>query len=300
VSIPYTFRLITLACLGLLCSQAVCAEDFGDSLVIVISGGLRGRVNGCGCSSGPEGGLDRRVTLFRGLFGDSQPVGLDCGAILDLDPEGGIARSRCMIAGLAREGLQVVGVSGRDLYYGAKFLKDAADRAGISLVSANLTEPNGGTPFPMWQTVSVNGSLIAVTSLCEPLPRMAAPGSISSTAPDSALKNLNNSVPPGVALRVLLTDMAEASLRSLLISTDLFDVALTCSRQVFSATPFQSGKCMVIHPEPDGRSLEVLTLPRAGPASQGRVIRLPVTRSTLSDQATLKWLEECLNTPRDK
>jgi len=266
----------------------------GDSLVLLVSGGTRGRVNGCNCSSGPQGGIERRASLVADILQGRSPFGFDCGAMLDLDPQGGMARSRCMIEGLARQGVKVAGVAGRDLYYGAKFLSDAAASAGVTLVSANLKNSSGGQAFTEWTTVSYDGTLFAVTSLCEPLPRFASPQSLTTEEPDSILKRLEATA-PAADYHILLTDLGEASLRQLLNNSDLFDIALTCSRQVYTATPFSVRNALVHHPEPDGRSAEAIVLPRSGKAANARLIRKPIERLTPAHTPTVEWLNDCLS-----
>jgi hypothetical protein len=99
-------------------------------------------------------------------------------------------------------------------------------------------------------------------------------------------------------LTLLLTDFDEAELRKLLLSTDLFGVAVTCSRQIYSATPFVVGKCLIDHPEPDGRSVEALILPPDDP-SNGRQLSGIIEIRTPADTETTEWLKRCLAAPRE-
>lgn len=294
-----TARLLAAFVLAFGWSNAADAEGgFGDSLLVLISGGMRGRAEGCGCSGGSLGGLDRRATVVRELVGAAPYVGVDCGAILDLDPEGGRTRSHCSIAGLARQGLKVIGATSRDLFYGPNFLRDAAHHAGVTVVSANLTvfARPATRLFDEWAHFELQGAQIAVTSLCAPAPARTGgqPESWTAVTPDSLLPSLQASIPPHAACVVLLTDLDEAALRRLLNQSDLFDVAVTSSRQTFTATPFRVGRCVVIHPEADGRSVDALVIPRSGRAAEGRHIRLPVTLRAPADAATADWLKECL------
>ena len=112
------------------------AEQQG--ITLIVTGGYRGRVEGCNCPGGLTGGLSQRIVMSNERFPNQMLSGLDCGAILDLDPEMGRFTSRCTIFGLAKLGLKVIGVTPRDLFYGVEFLKSIADSAGVQLVSANL------------------------------------------------------------------------------------------------------------------------------------------------------------------
>ncbi len=278
--------------------QAVFAHTFGDSLIIVYSGGLRGRAEGCGCSSGPQGGLDRRTTLLKQNLGDAPYFALDCGGILDLDPEGGMIRSRCTISGLARENLKAIAVSSRDLFYGTKFLSEVAKQTGVKLLSFNIARPNDASKsyYDQWMVIETGGKVVAVTGLTMPLqPRGGvATESWITLSPDSVFGLINNSRPANADITILLTDLDEATLRRFLQKTALFDFAFTSSSQVFSATPFEIGKCFVQHPENNGRSFEVVIIPPDGKASGARFLRLPIARTTPVDSETAAWLKECL------
>ena len=205
-----------------------------------------------------------------------------------------MARSRCSLKGLARQGLKIVGVAGRDLYYGRSFLDEAASSASVQLTSANIIGTNGKAVYPLWLSIEVKGVEVAVASLAETLPRQAAPGSLTTSPPDSVIATLEQTIPPNAKLRVLLTDLAEAPLRTLLNQTSLFDVALTSSRQIYTATPFMVGSCVVIHPEPDGRSLEAFIIPPDLRVAAGWMLRRPIERTTPEDPQFTNWLNDCL------
>ncbi len=293
-----TWRSIIAVLGSLLLVPQLFANPFGDSLVVVFTGGMRGRADGCGCSSGPQGGLDRRATLLRQSLGDAPTIALDCGGILDLDPEGGLAKSRCTISGLAREGLRAISVSSRDLFYGTKFLGEVAGKTGVKLLSLNIVHsPDTGKPFyDRWMVIDFAGKSVAVTGVSQPVqPRSGIePGEWISLPPDSLYPLLAATHPVNADLTILLTDLDEASLRRFLDKTTLFDLAFTSSLQVYSATPFEVGKCLVQRPDNDGRSFEAVIIPASGDATNSRFIRSPITKTVPADPATSDWLRECL------
>ncbi len=290
---------LVLAFVGcLILQQSLLAHSFGDSLVVVYTGGMRGRANGCGCNSGPEGGLDRRTTLLKQQLGDASYIALDCGGILDLDPEGGMYRSKCTIRGLAREELKAIAVSSRDLFYGTKFLSDVASETGVKLLSCNivLNADKSKSLYDRSLTISFGGREIIVTGLTLPVqPRSGIEqGSWTALAPDSIHEQLDSARLSEADLSILLTDLDEASLRRFLQTTDAFDIALTSSPQVYSATPFKIGTCIVLHPDNSGRSFEAMIVPPYGDLAGIRLIRQPISRTTPPDPETAKWLEDCL------
>jgi len=285
----------------LLLVMPVVAADFGDSLVIVFSGGMRGRADGCGCSSGPQGGLDRRTTILKQHLGAAPYFALDCGGILDLDPDGGLLRSKCTIKGLARENLKAIAVSSRDLFYGTKFLSDVAAETGVELLSLNIVQSlnREATLYRQWLTIPFNNRLIAVTGITSPVqPRSGMESNAWLTlSPDSLGHQLEKERIPAADVTVLLTDLDEASLRRLLGGVSVFDIAITSSPQVYSATPFRVGKCVVLHPENSGRAFDALVVPPAGGSQGIRFISQPIARSTVPDAGTAAWLKECLRSP---
>jgi len=287
-----------LAAIASLLPQLLFASSFGDSLVVVYTGGMRGRAEGCGCSSGPQGGLDRRTTLLKQSLGDSPYFALDCGGILDLDPDGGTARSRCTISGLAREGLKAISVSSRDLFYGTKFLENLAKEAGVTLLSLNIVSTTGlrRTLYERWMTIDAAGKKIMVTGLTMPVQTRSGleQGSWIALSPDSIPSLLDTSRIADASLVILLTDLDEASLRRFLLSTSVFDIAITSSQQVYSATPFRVRDCLVLHPDNDGRSFEAIIIPANGDVFNSRFLHQSVTRTTASDPTTAAFLKECM------
>jgi hypothetical protein len=271
--------------------------DFGDSLVVIISGNMRGRATGCGCPSGPQGGLDRRATLLRENFGITGNFGVDCGGILDLDPAGGMNRSRCTIEELATQGLKVIGANVRDLYYGVDYLKKTTSNAGVKVVCANLVKPgrNSELLFDEWSIFEHSGQIYAIAGLSAFQPPKAGvePGSWMTLQPDSVLARLQQSKPKRSTYTILLTDLDEAALRQLLTRTTIFDLAITGSRQVYSATPFTVGRTAVLHPETDGKALEAWIRSGKRP-NGGRAARWMTDVETPPDNAARKRIDDCL------
>lgn len=264
---------------------------------MVYTGGLRGRINGCDCSSGFEGGIDRRVTLLNRSLGDANYLALDCGGILDLDPEGGLARSRCMISGLARQKLQAIGVGARDLFYGIKFLSAAASESDVELLSLNIMNARNPTLplFRQWQVFEWGEHSVAVTAISASIQsRGGESGSWIVIPPDSLHPVIEATQPPGEHITILLTDLDEPSLRRFLNNSPLFDFVFTSSSQVYSATPFLVGKCLVEHPSNSGRSFDALIAPLYSPPASSRFIHQPVTPSTPPDPETTRWVKSCL------
>lgn len=283
-----------------------------DSLSVIITGSMRGRATGCGCKVGLIGGLPRRQTLLTEKFGSERdktggfPLGIDCGRMFDLNPEGGSYSSSCTLNGLSKQGLKAIGVTPRDLFYGTDFLRNIADSADVTLVSANLI--SGDTRdllFDKWAVVDAKSAegktfRIAITSLIAYHPGQEYVAGLRSwmvAHPDSVLASLTDSA-PSADLHFLTTDMKEDDLRTFLIGLDLFDFVLTSNRQVFTPSPFQVDSVIVVNPSNDGRTVDGLTF-HIGDSSDDLAdsftwFSYPVGRELTEDPETLKWLNGCL------
>ncbi|NQT34460.1 hypothetical protein HQ587_04655 [bacterium] len=272
---------------------SVAAAEEGD-IIVLVSGAYRARVNGCDCPGGMTGGLATRFKLVSELFPKRIPTGMDCGGILDLDPEGGKLASRCAFFGLARQGLRVLGVTPRDLFYGINFLKSIADSAGIQLISANLIVPESGRRiFKPWITIEIDGVRLAVTSLVnyQAGRRFTAPIGWTRIAPETVLEEILDNIPVSSDYIILLTDMSEDDLRKLLPQYPQFDLALTSSRKFKSGSSFTLGKTLVAHPRMDGQSLDWIVFHPDSPA-EFNFRPLPVKAG--EEPETARWLKDCL------
>lgn len=286
-------RLAIAALVSLLCllPAGVAVEK---PVKVVISGSYRGRVDGCRCPGKVTGGLGRHAEMMSEIFPGQAPVGLDCGAILDLDWEGGELRSRCAIHGMARLGLKVIGVVPRDLFYGVDFLRSIADSAHITLVSANLIAASTNQLlFKPWTTISIENTNLFVTSLAnyQPDRRYNIPVGWTRCSPDSVIGELIASIPPEIDYTVLLTDMSENDLRCFLTDYTVFDLALTSSRLVYTESPFKVCNTYVANPEADGRFISWIELEDEKPVKFQKV---PLHNKARQNPVIMKWLEECL------
>ena len=223
---------------------------------------------------------------------------MDCGGLLDLDPDLGRLNSRCAILGLGRLGLKVAGVTPRDLFYGVEFLTELADSAGINLVSGNLID--AGTSrrlFPDWAVLQTAGGRIAVTSLAAYKPERRINGIYgwSIVPPDSLLGINALEIPAGVDFTVLLTDMEEGALRELLAIYQEFDVAASSNWLFQTGGAFKVGKTLVIHPPQDGKELNWVAVDWSeSAANRTQYFNQPVPQTRRMDRSMKIWLENCL------
>ena len=278
----------------LLCPFLLLAENRNET-VILVSGGFRGRVEGCsGCPSGSSGGFGRRATVMKEIFSDYMPVSVDCGGILDLDPEGGMNASRCTFFGLAQMGLKVLGVMPRDMFYGIEFLKSTADSSGVTLVSGNIIEAATEEPlFEIWATVSSGNKRFAVASLAnyQQGRKYVAPIGWTITHQDSVIQHLAATIPQNIDYTILLTNMGEGSIREFIGKYPYFNLVLTSSRQFYTESHFLLEEILVAHPKPDGQSIDWVVFHNDTPP-RFKTRLLP--QSIKVNPKTNEWLHDCL------
>lgn len=119
-------------------------------------------------------------------------------------------RATFILQTMGKLGTRVMTVGIRDLPAGVGFLQDAAKKAGVTVISANL-KAGGKTPFPATTVVEVDGIKVGFIGLSQPGPVPGVQGLVgepSLPAVKEALKKL----PGDVQLKVLLaaTPMSEA------------------------------------------------------------------------------------------
>jgi 2',3'-cyclic-nucleotide 2'-phosphodiesterase (5'-nucleotidase family) len=128
------------------------AGDFQNGspvLSLVVNSFRRSQVDPCGCPSKQLGGFDREAKIVERIR-EASPQALlaDAGGFVrefasDLD----ILRTTHLIKAMDAVGYQVVNVAFPDVLPGVDQLRQMVDGTSISLVSANLTDPDGNRLF---------------------------------------------------------------------------------------------------------------------------------------------------------
>ncbi|MFH0766373.1 MAG: hypothetical protein V2A61_08135 [Calditrichota bacterium] len=292
-------RLVYTLAMVLAISWGEATSSLAQSLTVLVTGGYRGRAQGCNCPSGSEGGLARRASSISEHFPGQFLFSVDAGGFLDLDPGVGKNYSLCSLKGLQKLGLQTAAVTTRDLFFGLPFLRQLADSIKLDLVCANLIAADTGKPlFPAWVVKECNGWRIAIGGLAqhEPGRRFPGLGQWETVPVDSVIAVFIANEPPACDLTILLTDLNERSLRELIPQFPGLEAVITSSRQVYTPSPFQVGRTVVIHPEPSGGAVDGFTIDKGqDQVDLNHVFAYPLTRDTPSDSNFMSWLEGCLN-----
>jgi len=137
---------------------------------ILFTGNNRGLLGTCACEI-PAGGLPRIATLSDSL--GKELIRIGCGnqffsrmpkpyedQILAQD------QARLQAEILSELRFDVINIGEYDLCYGLRFLQSLERDFGLPLISANLRDAEGNSPFPHYRIVSRNGIRIAFTGIC--------------------------------------------------------------------------------------------------------------------------------------
>lgn len=125
---------------GLLLSLSAHAEP--GRLTLLVTGDNRGEVAHCGCTSTPLGGLSRRKVVADGARAKGPTLLLDAGNALFKNLGGSDEakkRAEFILQTMGELGTSAMAVGLWDLAAGPAFLKGAAKKAKVKLLSANLT-----------------------------------------------------------------------------------------------------------------------------------------------------------------
>ena len=164
------FTLMVLAVLLLLPLGAQAAPR---RLVLLFTGDNRGEIAPCGCKQEPQGGLARRKTAIEAERARGLPVVvMDAGNALFREPgrrEDALVRQRAelVLEQMEAQGTVAMAVGERDLSLGLGWLQKATGGRGkkMKLLSANLVDKAGKTPFAASMVVEAGGLKVGVVGV---------------------------------------------------------------------------------------------------------------------------------------
>jgi len=129
---------------------------------LVATGDVRGEIEPCGCEP-PTGGLARRVAYVQKRRAEGPVLVVDAGdalaeSVRKTDPD----RARLILDAMAATGVAAAGVGELDLALGVEWLKEAATKAGVPYLAANLVDGAGEALFPGRKIVEVGANRIGL------------------------------------------------------------------------------------------------------------------------------------------
>ena len=142
---------------------------------LVVTSDQLGELYPCGCRVAPAGGLARRVAAIVRHAGRGPSLVVDGGdaffrlaRINPRDAAEARANAEVIADGLRRTRAAAMVVGERDLALGLDVLEGLAERAGVTLVAANLRDDQGRSPFATQVDIDVAGRRVSVIGAVGP------------------------------------------------------------------------------------------------------------------------------------
>ncbi|WP_395833613.1 5'-nucleotidase [Archangium violaceum] len=162
----------TLMVMTLLLLMPLGAQAEPRRLVLLFTGDNRGEIAPCGCKQEPQGGLARRKTTLEAERARGLPVVLmDAGNALFREPtrrEEALVQQRAelVLEQMEAQGTAAMAVGERDLSQGLSWLQKATrGRKKMKLLSANLVDKAGKTPFAASTVMEAGGLKLGVVGV---------------------------------------------------------------------------------------------------------------------------------------
>ncbi|MFZ5471335.1 MAG: 5'-nucleotidase [Myxococcota bacterium] len=156
--------MIRLAMLAALAATAAAGAD--KQLTLYFTGDNGGELSPCGCKHNPAGGLARRKTVLDNARAKGPVLLVDAGNALfrapGLQDEPSRARAEFLLGAMGRLDTFAMAAGARDLNAGAEFLRAAAQKAKVKVLSANLRGKDGQALFPASAIADVGGVKVGV------------------------------------------------------------------------------------------------------------------------------------------
>jgi Cytochrome c554 and c-prime len=228
------------ALLGIMLLWAPCVLGDVQTVVIVFTANLNGRLDPCGCEGNPMGGLSRRAEYLKQLRDrGAQPLVLDAG---DLFAEGvTVEAARMNDARKAAEfiaqtyrsfGTAAIAVGDQDLALGLDYLRQLGKDSELDFLLSNLIDAEGSSVFSESKLVQADDASIGLIALLDPtFPLAEVHGDLRNfkiTDPIEAARNqARKLIERGAEIIVVLSQMGEGYDHLLARQVEEIDVILS-------------------------------------------------------------------------
>jgi len=190
-------------------------------LYIAASGETHAMLMPCDCPVNPGGGLAKRAHIVKSWRDTAALLLLDAGGfagggMYDSYTEGRFGdsvRTLLTIQAMAAMGYDAVAIGDDDLQYGAKWLAEAAKKAGLPLVSANCVYANGGFVGAPYVLVKKGKWTFAITGLTTQEKFAPIGDSVRCLPPFPALRKLWTEMGRKADYRIVLSHVGEEQSR---------------------------------------------------------------------------------------
>jgi len=215
-------------------------------------GAVGGRVNFAANCVAPKGRLDWRLNLLRALNakrGAESPFVLDAGNTLfdaeHLENVNTLQRKRAhaILKAHGVMGVQVQNVGHLDLSAGVDFLRDAAQAAGVELISTNIIDAKGKPAFQTHKFLEIQGQQLAVFGLTAGTKGKSA--RVRFLDPRKSLESQLASVPREIPV-VVLSDLGQNAARELGTTLQRTMLIIGARQDESNDLPYLAGKSIIV------------------------------------------------------
>jgi hypothetical protein len=235
-----THHAITaLSILAALLHAATPADRSGGIVTVIASGETHAMLDPCDCPQEPGGGLAERATVLKAQHSAGQALLLDAGGfagggMYDTYTAGRAMDSLRTIAAINAMGAMrydAVVVGDDDLQYGAAWLAQRADAAGLPLVSANCLASGNKRFVPAWRIVVKNNIRFGIAGLTTQERLSAGDGSIIVEPPLMALKKIWKELQSASDYQIILSHLGEEAITAIVDSFPGVDLIVNGHRK---------------------------------------------------------------------
>jgi hypothetical protein len=286
--------LLTLAAL----LHAVTPADQSAGIVTVIaSGETHAMLDPCDCPQEPGGGLAERATVLKARNSAGQALLLDAGGfagggMYDTYTAGRAMDSLRTIAAIDAMGAMRydAAVAGDDdLQYGAAWLAQRANAAGLSLVSANCLASGNKRFVPAWRMVVKNNVRFGITGLTSQEHLFAGDETIIVEPPLQALKKIWKELQSASDYQIVLSHLGEDAIAALVDSFPGIDLIVNGHRKSGNNPATMIGRTVVMQFGYQGKKLARADLRCSAGGREPLLLEksewIPVARGTPPDSS---------------
>ncbi len=235
-----------------------------DARLLVLTD-IEGKLEPCGCTSRPLGGLDRTVTRAAALAEEAPSTLLAVGNVLFGPPHGASEpaetarwQAETLLDILGAAGLTALTPGPSDLQYGLATLEALRADTDVPFLAANWTppSPDAARPFPGSRVLTLGTHRVGVVGVST----LPATAPIAATDPIGAARAALTALPEDVSVRVVLLQGDRRTARRVAELEGVDFVLLGGLDQAEALPPARSGEGWIVYGGRQGQGLLVLDL----------------------------------------
>ena len=237
---------------------------------VIVSGDTFGWIIPCGCTSNQSGGLLRRGTYIASKAKEANVIVADAGGATDGTAPYQKARFRAILNGEALMNVVAHNLGAAELACGSAVLHELSAETGVSFISANAKNPDGGFICQTHVLLKRSGQKVLLTGVVSP---DFATDEISVSEPIDAVLSVVESVDRQYDRLIVLAYLPVDQLRQLAESLPEAD-AVIGGPTGQSLAPERTGRTIVTSATNKGKFLAELTLASAKSAPVARIVEM--------------------------